>query len=133
SALWAYMRDRLARLYGGIDPAWATKARSDFSTAGLTPESVADPVADQDVDIEDEEAWEPELPAWASLAVANATATLERRRAPPQPKSAQALRPDPQAQAADRNLLDRRKSDRGPPPGAVDRRQSRSFGRRPTH
>ena len=29
--------------------------------------------------------------------------------------------------------LERRKSDRGPPPGQVDRRQPRSFGRRPTH
>ncbi len=132
SALWAYMRDRLARLYGGVDPAWAAKPRADFSTAGLTPESVIDPVANQDVDVDDEEAWEPELPAWANLAVANATATLERRRPAPQAKAAP-IRTEPASQLADRNLLDRRSSDRGPPPGVTDRRQSRSFGRRPTH
>src|SRR5262249_47610207 len=35
TALWLYMRDRLARLYGGKDAAWADKPRADFSTAVL--------------------------------------------------------------------------------------------------
>jgi hypothetical protein len=130
------MRDRLARLYGGIDPAWATRARSDFSTAVLTPESPLDTSVAEDT--EDDDSWEPELPAWANLAVANATATMERRRttAPSRPAAAPApiVAPRPEAVAQpERNTLDRRKSDRGPPPGVADRRQSRSFGRRPTH
>src|SRR5690349_13814206 len=133
SALWLYMRDRLARLYGP-DPHWTTKPRADFSTAVLTPETgVGAPLAAASEEPEDEEGWEPELPAWANVAVA----TMERRKA-----VAPAAKPIPApannaaaaaAEVAERNALERRKSDRGPPPGQVDRRQPRAFGRRSAH
>ncbi len=38
-ALWMYLRGRLAKLYGGTDVHWGEKARADFSTVVLTPES----------------------------------------------------------------------------------------------
>ena len=134
TALWLYMRDRLARLYGP-DPHWTTKPRADFSTAVLTPESgVGSPLAAVAAGEEPEEEWETELPAWANVAVA----TMERRKvsapvakpitAPPVTHAAN----DAAAQA-ERNALDRRKSDQGPPPGVVDRRQPRAFGRRSAH
>ncbi|MEZ6028234.1 MAG: ParA family protein [Hyphomonadaceae bacterium] len=131
SALWMYLRGRLAKLYGGADPRWAEKSRADFSTAVLTPEGPLLPAAAVNDDDED---WDADLPAWASLAVASATG--QQRRASDQPrangaagKAATAVLEPPQ----DRNVLDRRKADRGPPPGVPDRRQSRAFGRRPTH
>ena len=146
TALWLYMRDRLAKLYGGVDAAWAEKPRADFSTAVLTPESSR---ADHHVlDEDDEGGWEPELPAWANIAVANATA--EKRRAqsatrpaaaggaglkrPPAPthETVQAERLAQQAQL-ERQQLERRSDNRGPPSGQIDRRQPRSFGRRSTH
>lgn len=141
SALWMYLRGRLAKLYGGTDAHWAEKARADFSTAVLTPESPAQPALVAAPSDDDEEDWDVDLPAWANIAVANATA--EHRR-----KGAGAPRPAVQGQAparaapgavleaeppAERNQLERRRGDRGPPPGQVDRRQARSFGRRPTH
>jgi chromosome partitioning protein len=131
TALWLYMRDRLARLYGP-DPHWTAKPRADFSTAVLTPETGAGAPLVVPGD-EPEEDWEAELPAWANVAVA----TMERRRvSAPAAKSAPA--PAPAVNAAndaqpDRNALERRKSDRGPPPGQVDRRQPRAFGRRSAH
>lgn len=137
TALWLYMRDRLARLYGGAD-GWVEKPRTDFSTAVLTPESA--PGAPRPAE-EAEEDWEPELPAWADAAVA--TATLERRRvatqhaaaiaAPAAAAAPKAIQPPSDALAAERIRLDRRSSDRGPPPGQSERRQPRSFGRRSTH
>ena len=132
SALWLFLRGRLAKLYGGTDKRWAEKPRADFSTAVLTPETPGPPVAAMP---DDEEEWDNELPAWATMAVANATGADRRAAAPraaPQPQRdpggvMTAPPPDRTAQ------LDRRKSDRGPPTGQVDRRQPRSFGRRPTH
>jgi hypothetical protein len=133
-----YIRGRLAKLYGGKDVHWGEKARADFSTAVLTPETPMQP-STRIVDEDDEDGWEADLPAWASIAVANATA--DRRSAAPQPRTPaaqpQASRVAPgavlEAQRAERNMLDRRTADRGPPPGQPDRRQARSFGRRPTH
>ena len=141
SALWMYLRGRLAKLYGGADVHWGEKARADFSTAVLTPETPMQARPAAAVDEDDEEAWDMDLPAWANIAVANATA--DRRKPGGQP------RPGPQGQAPARanaqtavleavrpvepNALDRRRADRGPPPGQPDRRQARSFGRRPTH
>jgi len=135
--LWLYLRGRLAKLYGGTDARWAEKPRADFSTAVLTPET---PMLPASAMSEDEEEWDADLPAWASIAVANATGSGPRPAAPPQQRAA----PQPMmrrqtdtdlltAPPPDRNLLDRRKADRGTPPGQVDRRQPRSFGRRPTH
>jgi chromosome partitioning protein len=138
SALWMYLRGRLAKLYGGKDVHWGEKARADFSTIVLTPEAPMQPSAPV-VDEDDEDSWDADLPAWASIAVANATAdrrkvTGQQPRAAAQP---QAPRTAPgavlEAQRPDRNMLDRRGPDRGPPPGQPDRRQARSFGRRPTH
>jgi chromosome partitioning protein len=140
TALWLYMRDRLARLYGGVDPSWAEKPRADFSTAVLTPEVGPEQRPAAVVD-EDDDGWEPELPAWANIAVANATA--EKRRAATASTgtgAATALKmrpamPAPQNDAlqAERNALERRADNRGPPPGQPDRRLPRSFGRRSTH
>ncbi len=127
SALWLYMRDRLARLYGGADPAWAEKPRADFSTAVLTPESPAGPPPP----VEDEDDWDHELPAWANGAVA--TATLERRRAATEHAAAIVAPKAVAIPQPERTSLERRRSDRGPPPGQPDRRQPRTFGRRPTH
>jgi chromosome partitioning protein len=133
SALWMYLRGRLAKLYGGTDARWAEKARADFSTAVLTPEGPMLPAAAVNDDDED---WDADLPAWASLAVANLTGAPDRRRASDQPrgsvqgssKTATAVLDPPE-----RNTLERRRSDRGPPNGQPDRRQARTFGRRPTH
>lgn len=141
TALWLYMRDRLARLYGGKDAAWAEKPRADFSTAVLTPETGAGaPVL-----AEGEEDWEPELPAWADNAVA--TATAEKRKTVTQAVSAQvkgavpSLPPQPTPvpandtakKLADQNIermnLERRQADRGAPAGQ-ERRIPRTFGRR---
>lgn len=139
SALWLYLRGRLAKLYGGADVHWGEKARADFSTAVLTPETpmhAPPPTVDED----DEDAWDMDLPAWANIAVANATA--DRRRPAGQSRTGpqgQASRANAQTtvleavRPVEPNALDRRKSDRGPPPGQPDRRQARSFGRRPTH
>lgn len=131
TALWLYMRDRLARLYGGAD-GWVEKPRTDFSTAVLTPESSA--VAPRPVE-DPEEEWEPELPAWADAAVA--TATLEKRLAATRHAAAIAA-PKPASPPTDsltteRIRLDRRASDRGPPAGQIERRQPRTFGRRSAH
>lgn len=130
AGLWLYMRGRLAKLYGGADVHWAEKPRADFSTVVLTPESPAErPVILED----DDDGWEPDLPAWANVAVA--TVVAERRRMNGAPASAPA-RPTPSvadAPQGERNWAERRKSDRGPPPGVTDRRAPRSFGRRPAH
>lgn len=131
--LWLYLRGRLAKLYGGMDARWAERPRADFSTAVLTPEA---PMLSAAAASDDEDDWEHELPAWASMAVANATG----RRSDPPPQHRPAG-PHPYreqggvltAPPPERNVLDRRRSDRGPPPGVPDRRQPRSFGRRPTH
>ncbi len=136
SALWMYLRGRLAKLYGGLDAHWAEKSRADFSTAVLTPES---PIQAQVVASDDEDDWDVDLPAWANIAVANA-AVDRRQVAAPRP-SVQGQAPMRAAPGAvmeappppDRNALERRRSDRGPPVGVQDRRQARSFGRRPTH
>jgi hypothetical protein len=95
-------------------------------------------VADED----DEDAWDVDIPAWANVAIANATADRRKPAGAPRaaaPQGQQAIRA-PAATAvleapspAERNALDRRTSDRGPPGGQPDRRQARSFGRRPTH
>lgn len=137
SALWMYLRGRLAKLYGGRDLHWGEKARADFSTVVLTPETPMQPSAPM-IEEDDEESWDADLPAWASIAVANATA--DRRKAAGQPRAVaqpQGQRVPPaavlEAQRPERNMLDRRAADRGPPPGQPDRRQARSFGRRPTH
>jgi chromosome partitioning protein len=137
SALWLFLRGRLAKLYGGTDARWAQKPRADFSTAVLTPETPGLPAA---VMSDEEEDWDNELPAWASVAVANATASAAHpdRRAPAARSPAASPQREPggvmTAPPPDRtSQLERRKSDRGPPPGQVDRRQPRSFGRRPTH
>lgn len=142
SALWMYLRGRLAKLYGGAD-VWAEKARVDFSTVVLTPESALQsqlagpPLAAPD---DEDGEWDVDLPAWASMAVANATAN--RRRATAQPRTNGQVVPRPGTQGAavveapappERNTLERRIADRGPPPGLLDRRQTRNFGRRPTH
>jgi chromosome partitioning protein len=133
SALWLYMRDRLARLNGGLDTHWARKPRADFSTVVLTPESASAPqiqpaAAAASLPSDEEDDWEPDLPTWANVAVA----TMDRRKT-----GAPAAKPAPQAARPTANLeipkpvkLDRRKADRGPPPGVADRRQPRSFGRR---
>lgn len=145
AGLWLYLRDRLARLYGP-DPRWENKPRTDFSTSQLTPESAfeqqvafADDGADED--------WDAEGPAWASAASSMMTPDPRQRAQQPRPQQ----QPQPQtvapqqiqvpapahADAAmarpERNSLDRRSSDRGPPPGQTDRRQPRAFGRRPHH
>jgi chromosome partitioning protein len=136
TALWLYMRDRLARLYGGKDPAWAEKPRADFSTAVLTPESNSTaPVLAPE---EEEEDWAPELPAWADAAVA--TAAAEKRLAATQQAAAAAAgKGAPPSTAlpiaandAAKVELERRKADRGPPAGS-ERRIPRTFGRRSTH
>ena len=135
TALWLYMRDRLARLYGP-DPHWTTRPRADFSTAVLTPETgIGAPLAVSNE--EPEEDWEAELPAWANVAVA----TMERRKVAAPAPAAKPITAPPSdaavaaaaAAAAERNALERRKSDRGPPPGQIDRRQPRAFGRRSAH
>jgi chromosome partitioning protein len=135
SGLWMYLRDRLARLYGP-DPHWTAKPRADFSTTVLTPESVVEPSI---AVVEDEEEdWDSELPAWANVAVATATAERRRQIAPgsaaatPVGKIAIPAK-DPTALQPERNSLERRQSDRGPPPGVSDRRQPRAFGRRHAH
>jgi chromosome partitioning protein len=133
STLWMYIRDRLARLYGP-DPHWTAKPKADFSTAVLTPESAIDPSTPM-VD-EDEEEWESELPAWANAAVA--TATAERRKVVAPGSAAPTLSgkitiPANDPVAAERNALERRMADRGPPAGMPDRRQPRAFGRRSAH
>ena len=141
SALWLYLRGRLAKLYGGSDVHWGEKARADFSTAVLTPETPmqAPPTA---VDEDDEDAWDMDLPAWANIAVANVTADRRKAGGPPRPAVAPGQAPSrahaPGAvleavRPVETNALERRKSDRGPPAGQPDRRQARSFGRRPTH
>jgi len=137
SALWLFLRGRLAKLYGGTDARWAQKPRADFSTAVLTPETPGLPAAAMS---DEEEDWDNELPAWASVAVANATANAAHpdRRAPAPRSPATSPQREPggvmTAPPPDRtSQLERRKFDRGPPPGQVDRRQPRSFGRRPTH
>lgn len=141
SALWLYLRGRLAKLYGGSDVHWGEKARADFSTAVLTPETPmqAPPAA---VDEDDEDAWDMDLPAWANIAVANVTADRRKAGGPPRPAVAPGQAPSrahaPGAvleavRPVETNALERRKSDRGPPAGQPDRRQARSFGRRPTH
>jgi chromosome partitioning protein len=136
SALWLYMRDRLARLNGGVDAHWAKKPRADFSTVVLTPESAsapqimpaAAPGASTRV-LDDEDDWEPELPTWAGAAIA----TLDRRQGGVATRTApQAARPAVASETPKPISLDRRKADRGPPPGVVERRQPRSFGRRST-
>jgi chromosome partitioning protein len=138
SALWMYMRSRLAKLYGGLDKNWAEKPRADFSTAVLTPEMGLTSQVNANVADEDEE-WDADLPAWANIAVANATADRRQVAAPrPAVQGQIPLRAPPVAvmeapPPPDRNMLDRRRSDRGPPTGSPDRRQARSFGRRPTH
>jgi chromosome partitioning protein len=151
TALWLYMRDRLARLYGGKDAAWAEKPRADFSTAVLTPETGAGaPVL-----AEGEDDWEPELPAWADQAVANLT-TEQRRPAPAavvkgatatpslapphmqqpahQPVHQPITTPPVPANDAQKQVervnLERRQADRGAPPAAGERRIPRTFGRR---
>jgi hypothetical protein len=133
SALWLFLRGRLAKLHGGTDARWAQKPRADFSTAVLTPETPGLSAAAMS---EDEEDWENELPAWASAAVANAS-NVDRRAPAPRTAAPQIQRAPGGVMTApppDRvTQLDRRKSDRGPPAGQVDRRQPRSFGRRPTH
>ena len=139
SQLWLFLRGRLAKLYGGAVARWAEKPRADFSTAVLTPEAPLLPAAALSDDEDD--GWDADLPAWASLAVANVAAAapaVDRRGAGSQPRAAAAAtrRVDADLLTAPRpeaNLLERRKSDRGPPGGQPDRRQPRSFGRRPTH
>lgn len=134
--LWLYLRGRLAKLYGGTDQRWAEKPRADFSTAVLTPET---PLLPATAMSDDEEEWDNELPAWASIALANATgaaaAAIADRRAP-RAAAPQALREQGGVMTApppERAQLERRKADRGPPTGQQDRRQPRSFGRRPQH
>jgi chromosome partitioning protein len=136
SGLWMYIRDRLARLYGP-DPHWTAKPRADFSTAVLTPENVGGAPPPPAVDDEDED-WDAELPAWANVAVANATAERRKVLAPgsaaaPAGKIAFPANDQTALKEPERNVMDRRKGDRGPPPGVVDRRQPRAFGRRSAH
>ena len=140
SALWMYLRGRLAKLYGGMDAHWAEKARADFSTAVLTPEGPLLPAAAASA--EDDEDWDADLPAWASLAVANATGaaapSVRRRASDSAPRGNGVALPHKAAtevleRPEERNQLERRRGDRGPPPGQPDRRQARVFGRRPTH
>jgi chromosome partitioning protein len=136
AGLWMYLRDRLARLYGP-DPRWENKPRTDFSTTQLTPESAFE----QQVQFADEsdDDWEPDMPAWASVA-ATMSVPDPRVKAPPAPKPQPQVDRRIQAPEAamatagkpvERNTLERRQSDRGPPPGQQDRRQPRAFGRRP--
>lgn len=141
SALWLFIRGRLAKLYGGLDKAWAEKPRADFSTAVLTPEMPAQQpqLVTANGDDEDEDSWDIDLPAWANMAVANATADRRKGNGAPRP-AVQGQMPQATPGAGvdtlpppERNVLERRRGDRGPPPGQVDRRQARSFGRRPTH
>ena len=139
SALWMYLRGRLAKLYGGAD-VWAEKARVDFSTAVLTPESPLQPQLPAAAASDDEDGeWGVDLPAWTNMAIANATADRRRAAAQPRPNGqavSRLMAPSAavlEAPAPERNNLERRKADRGPPPGQPDRRQTRSFGRRPTH
>ena len=106
----------------------------------LTPEGPLLPAAALSDD--EEKGWDANLPACASVAIANATtavAPVELRAAGGQPRSVmqqQKRRADAELLTVLRpeaNQLERRTSDRGPPPGQPDRRQPRSFGRRPTH
>jgi chromosome partitioning protein len=115
ATLWMYLRDRLARLYGH-DPKWAEKPRADFTTAVLTPESVLEPSIAEESD----DSWDIDMPAWANIA--SAVVVAEARKAAPA-----------RAATKESNGFDRRRADRGPPPGQPDRRQPRVFGRRPTH
>ncbi len=142
SALWMYLRGRLAKLYGGLDKAWAEKPRADFSTAVLTPEMPSQPqlsAAAVSAEDEDDDSWDIDLPAWANIAVANVTADRRKTGGAPRPAVQGQMPQAAQGAAVDtlpppeRNNLERRRGDRGPPPGQVDRRQARSFGRRPTH
>ena len=141
SQLWLFLRGRLAKLYGGTDARWAEKPRADFSTAVLTPEAPLLPAAAMSDDEDD--GWDADLPAWASIAVANATAAAPpvdrraaRRTAKGGPSHSRCAAPDTDLLTAPRpetSQLERRRSDRGAPAGQPDRRQPRSFGRRPTH
>jgi len=139
SALWMYLRGRLAKLYGGMDAHWAEKARADFSTAVLTPEGPLLPATAASA--EDDEDWDADLPAWASLAVANTTGaapSVRRRASDGAPRgngvaAAHKAATEVLERPEERNQLERRRGDRGPPPGQPDRRQARVFGRRPTH
>ena len=138
AGLWLYLRDRLARLYGP-DPRWENQPRTDFSTTQLTPESAFEQQAVFADESEDD--WEPDMPAWADASAGMAVPDPRARGPQPQPQR----QPQPQqiqipqpahAMAApkpERNALERRQADRGPPSGAPDRRQPRTFGRRPHH
>ena len=106
------------------------------STIVLTPESASAPqlplaaaAAGTAAQIDEEDDWEPDLPTWASVAVA----TMDRRQpgaaSKPSPKAA---RPTTSGEMPKPVKLDRRKTDRGPPSGVIDRRLPRSFGRRST-
>jgi len=133
SALWMYLRGRLAKLYGGTDAHWAEKARADFSTAVLTPESPAQPqLAAAAISDEDEDDWDVDLPAWANIAIANATTDRRKGNGAPRPAAqgqaghgqapARAAAPGAVLEAeppADRNHLERRRGDRGPPVGCA--------------
>ncbi len=90
SALWLFIRGRLAKLYGGLDKAWAEKPRADFSTAVLTPETGINQPALTNASDEEED-WDVDLPAWANIAVANAT--VDRRQAAAPRALAQAQAP----------------------------------------
>jgi chromosome partitioning protein len=143
SALWMYLRDRLVRLYGA-DTRWAQKERSDFTTAVLTPESAYEPAPLATNEDGEEEDWDTELPAWATMS--STTQDSDPRRRAPQPVGGLSPAPVPVAATASAiaqaglavaerpvNSLERRSGDRGPPPGQPDRRQPRTFGRRPNH
>ncbi len=82
AALWMYIRDRLARLYGH-DPKWEQKTRTDFSTAMLTPESAFEPPPAA-TNEDGEEDWDVDAPAWASISASVAAPDRRQRQAPPQ-------------------------------------------------
>lgn len=117
TALWTYLRDRLARL-APDDAHWAERPRADFSTATLSPETGAANVEPPTADVEEED--DDELPAWAKLAPVIAAA-----------KRAQASDPARADAPADGwDGVERRVVDRGAPQGAADRRRAAQFGRR---
>ena len=123
--LWMYLRGRLAKLYGGTDARWAEKAACRLLDRCAHPRRHrCCPLHGRATD--DDEDWDADLPAWANLAVANATgrgAPGSLRRASDQPRGSAssdssqdrllAVLTEPPERIATSSSAGR--SDRGPP------------------
>lgn len=112
-SLWLYLRDRLSRADG-----FGGTAEADFATAALTPARVVDMLDEDDGGLD-----VPTFLARTPQAVLPPAAPVQRAPAPPQPQ-AEAPR------EGGWDGVERRSSDRGPPPGMPDRRKVTVFGRR---